>query len=235
MSVAVWACAPALADSVLDIQVLVQWGRGVWNSGEHEGCVRVTPNGDGTYDVRFYGYVPGEWGAMWNFTVGQSAARSPDLFLYGLFIFTNASPSAGTFSVGALLPGVSLAAPTELSGSVSGTLLDRNGNGATVSAPAGGSFYTAMIDGVEQKTLLDDPFSSSSGPYMVNAFGPAAFSGQAGPAVTQDLAIIHDFTLTGENDSITVSSSFVVAPEPAAVILLAVGLAGTCLRGRRRR
>jgi hypothetical protein len=226
-------CAPAMADNILDINVLVQWGRGTWNSAEHEGSVRVTPNGDGTYDVHFYGYVPGEWGAMWNFTVGQTAARSPDLFLYGLFIFTNASPSTGTFSVGAILPGVSAAAPTQLSGSVSGTLLDRNGNGATVRAPGGGSFYTAMIDGVPQKTLLDAPFSSASGPYMVNAFGPAAFSGQSGPAVTQGLAIVHYFSLRAHHDSITVSSSFVVTPEPAALVLLAVGLAGTVVLRRR--
>ncbi len=223
---------PARGDSVLDMEVLVQWSRGAWSSSDHPGSVKVTPNGDGTYGIRFYGYVPGEWAAMWNLTMNQAVARSPNLFVYGLFVFTNPSSTTNSFSVAAFLPGVNLAAPTEMSGSISGTILDRNGDGAAVSAPGGGSVYTAMIDGVPQKTLLDAPFSSSAGANAVNAFGPASFTNELGPQVTQSLAIMHDFTLTG-SDSLTVSSSFLVTPEPAAALLVAVGL--VALLGKRRR
>lgn len=222
------ACAPALAESVLDIGVLVQWGRGTWNSNEHAGSVRVTPNGDGTYTVKVYAYVPGEFSAMWNMVM------DPDPFLYGLFSFTNQSASTGTFQVVVDLPGVDLPVATEMSGSIAGTVLDRNGDGATLSAPAGGAVYTAMIDGNDQQTLLQHAYSCSAGSYAANAFGPASFSNVAGPPVTQSLAIMHNFTLTA-GDSTTMSSSFVVTPEPTAALLLATALGAVLVRGRNRR
>jgi hypothetical protein len=187
----------------------------------------VVSNPDGTYSVKFYGYVPGQWSALWNLTI------DPDPFVQGLFVFTNQSQSFGSFVITADCPGVSLPGPTDMSGSIAGTLLDRDGDGATVSAPAEGALYTALIDGDPARTLLDDPFTVSAGQYEANAFGPASFSHEVGPAVTQALYLRHAFLLTG-NDSISVSSSFVVTPEPTGLCLIGMILVPFLLRGRLR-
>jgi hypothetical protein len=226
--VVVMLCAPAAAENILNIDVLVQWGRSVWHSDDHAGSVRVTPNGDGTYTVKFYGYVPGQWSAMWNLTA------DPDPVLDGLFTFTNYSTLPGRFQVIVDMPGVNIPTATAMSGSIAGTILDRNGDGATVSAPIGSAIYGAMIDGTTVRKLLPEGASCWAPSHAANAFGPQTFTNEVGPPVTQGLAILHDFILT-PGDSITIASSFVVTPEPAGVLLVAVGLAWAFSRGRRRR
>jgi hypothetical protein len=182
---------------------------------------------DGTYNIQFYGYVPGQWSALGSWTV------DPDPFIAGLFAFTNQTANTSTFQIVVDLPGVYLAGPTYMSGSIAGTVLDRNGNGATLAAPAGGAIYSAQIDGVTQHTLVNSPSFASAGPYEANAFGPESFSHVVGPAVTQSLAIIHNFSLTG-GDSTTMSSTFLVTPEPAT-ILLSFLVVGSLLPHRRTR
>ena len=222
------ACGTSVfAESILDVGVLVSWNRQSWNSESHPGSIRVSTLPDGTYFIQFYGYVPGQWSALGSWTV------DPDPFVGGSFSFTNQSLITDTFQIVVDLPGVSLPGPTDMSGSIAGTLLDRNGNGATLAAPANGAIYSAQIDGITQHTLVNAPSSVSAGPYEANAFGPESFHHLAGPAVTQSLAIVHEFSLTA-GDSTTMSTSFLVTPEPATVLLSLLVLGSLTHRRRTR-
>jgi hypothetical protein len=200
------------ASGIDDFQIVISCDREVWSSANHPGSITTTSNGDGTYSVRFYGRVPGEWTARFVLTV------DPDPFVYGLFAVMNDTSTTKNFQAMVVEPAAYLAGPTTMSGSISGTVLDRNGDGATLATLAGAPMYTAMIDGVSQQTLVPDYSSCVAGAYMTNAFGPASFNGLTGPAVNQDLAILHQFSLSA-GDGATISSSFYVVPEPATALL----------------
>jgi hypothetical protein len=128
--------------------------------------------------------------------------------------------------------------PTLSGGSISGTVSDGDGNGATLSAFGGSSIYTAQIDGSNTATLYDDPTSISALPFDTAAISEAIFGAPVpnqlgGPALVS-IGIVLDFVLT-QFDSATFTSEHEVipVPEPRTAALLAIGCA--LLAGARRR
>lgn len=176
----------------------------------------------------------GNWGLGWSMLV------NPDPFIVANIAVTNNSLMTQTFSISVLSPLDTTNFPFIcIGGSVVGSVSDGNGDGATLSSPAGGSLYSAIVDNNTVGTLLDDPFSVSAGSYLSAGVGPATFGAPIPSQVvatqaTTNFGITLTFTLTA-GDTASFTSIFVVEgciPGPASLALLAVaGMAGS----RRRR
>jgi len=173
-----------------------------------------------------------------NFNLGWSMLVNPDPFVIANLVVTNTTLVTQTYSLSVVLP-TTLLANACIGGSISGSVTDLNGNGATLAAPANGGIYSALIDGSPVMQLLTDPFSVSTGNWQSATVGPASFGNPIpsmpyAPGVANSIGINITFTLSA-GDSATFTSIFVVEeciPAPAALALFGLaGLAGT----RRRR
>jgi len=174
----------------------------------------------------------GGWGLGWNLLV------NPDPFIIANLVVTNNSLMTETFELTVTMPiGMAFPFGTLIGGSVTGSLTDLNGNGATLGSVAGDSLYTALLDGVAVATLLDGPFSVSAGNFESQIVGPASFGepipSEIGPAVMNTMAIRLRFTLSA-GDAASFTSIFVVEDIPAPGVLALFVLAGAAGRRRRR-
>jgi hypothetical protein len=149
----------------------------------------------------------------------------------------NNSASTQTFSFSFLLPVFSTITNPVMNGSIAGTVTDRNGNDATISAVTGESLHTARIDGVIEHTLLDFPFSQSAGGALqTSSFGPTTFGIPTPIAASQNadstIEFAVKFNLTA-GDAATFSGRFEVVqgPPPNVVPLPMAAWAGMALIG----
>jgi hypothetical protein len=151
------------------------------------------------------------------------------------YVVTNTSNATQTFTITDNIA-ANVGGPTFISGSVTGTVTDLNGNGATVAtSPAGSSIYSALIDLGTVRTLMDPGFSFSAGNFLSATGGPQSFALEPSIAVTAFIGITLTFTLTA-GDSASFTSIFTVVPIPAPGAAVALcGLAGSVALGRRRR
>jgi len=176
--------------------------------------------------------LTGLWDAQWDWTF------NPDPFVTNNFTLTNLSGSTQTFTITSIANILPIGPASLTSGSIDGSITDIPlYGGATISTVSGNALYTALIDGSTYQTLLDDPFSvtvpgSSGGSADV---GPASFSNLLGPAITNDIGIRIQFSLT-PGDSVSFTSVFSVAavPVPAAIWLFGSGLVGLIVIARTR-
>jgi hypothetical protein len=125
-----------------------------------------------------------------------------------------------------------------MSGSVSATVTDLNGNGATLGAVNGLAMYTATVNDIAVRTLWQ-PFSAFNvGQFLSQSTAPGAFANEVipGGSTTSDalLGISLRFTLSA-GDTVSFASTFTVSnvPGPGAMALLAVS--GATGAGRRRK
>jgi hypothetical protein len=197
----------------------------------------VWANGNGTFSYS------GQKTANGSHKLGWSMIVNPDPFVIANFVVSNTSAVTQTFTLTVTLPLGGVVGPfSEIGGSVTGSVTDLNGNGATLATAAGTPIYQALADGNIAGTLLNDPTSVSTGAFGSAVVGPAQF-GDGGPggipslpyvAINTDIAITLTFTLTA-GDSASFTSIFAVEasniPAPGALAL--VGIAG--LVGSRRR
>lgn len=177
------------------------------------------------------------------FVVSWGLLVNPDPFIVGNLVVTNTSNSTQTFFLDVALPINMAMNSTLVGGSVTGTVTDLTGDGATVAAISGqDSIYRALtdVDGGFNGNLagaLLTGASATAGQFQSKTIGPADFGApipnQPYGAVTTNIAIRLAFTLTA-GDSASFTSLFVVVPAPGALALVAVGgLVG--VGGRRRR
>jgi hypothetical protein len=134
------------------------------------------------------------------------------------------------------LPITSIAGPTTQNGSLAGSVADGfEGDGATLSAPAGESLYTARIDGVDVATLYDDPSSFSAPPFDIGDIPATSFGPNVGGPALSDIELELDFFLTSF-DGAQITSAFQVeeVPEPATGAMVGIGLALLAARRRSR-
>jgi len=158
---------------------------------------------------------------------------NPDPFIIANVVYTNISSGTQNVTLEFVLP-IGMAMPSTLiGGSVSGSLTDVNGDGATFASLGGGSAYQALADGSVAAGMLTG-VNVNAGPFGSSLIGPESFGtpipSQPYGAINTDMAIRYEFSLTA-GDSVSLAGSFVAVPAPGAVALL--GIAG--LVGRRRR
>lgn len=151
------------------------------------------------------------------------------------YVVTNTSNATQTFTITANNL-ASVAGPTLISGSITGTVTDLNGNGATVAAVNGGSIYTALVDlFTPVRTLMSAPFGFSAGNFLSGIGGPQSFALEPSIQVNSFIGITLQFTLTA-GDSASFTSIFTVVPIPAPGAVVALGgLLCPVVLGRRRR
>jgi hypothetical protein len=170
-------------------------------------------------------------GVSWNMSL------DPDPTVSNTIALTNNTASTQTYIVTVTLPVSAISSPIVIGGSVSGSITDLTGNGATVARPSGYAIYTALIDGSSVATL--NPFTSFSvGSFLSGSPPPGSF-GTPIPSqltflpVNSSIGIQLAFTLT-PGDSASFTSVFVAqAPEPGTVLLL-LAAAGGVMAARRR-
>jgi hypothetical protein len=180
--------------------------------------------------------TPGQpkWNLGWSMTV------NPDPFVIANIVVTNNSALTQTFTLTVTLPIGAIVPASLTGGSVTGTVTDLNGDGATVSTTAAGDpIYMSKIDGGDYIPLLLGGSSASAGSFLSNVIGPASFGGPVipsllGPAVNATIGITLKFDLTA-GDSASFTSIFVVEPIPGPAGLALIGVAGLVGVGRRRR
>ena len=171
--------------------------------------------------------------------LGLGTAASADVVTVSVSqTFYNSSSSARSYSFYQYANVASGAAASVMSGSVTATVTDLNGNGATLGAVNGLAIYTATVNDVAVRTLWQ-PFSSFNvGQFLSQSTIPGAFVNELMPGgVTASdalLGIALKFTLSA-GDTVSFASTFTVntLPTPGALALLAVS--GATGIGRRRR
>jgi len=151
------------------------------------------------------------------------------------FVVTNTGAVENEYTFNAFSAPFSLAGPLTMSGSITGTVTDLNGNTATVNPSAQGAFiYTALIGGVAQKSLMDTGFGA--GQFLSGNGGPVEFFNEntnVGSVNNQQLQIQIKFKLSA-GDTASFTSIFTVVPAPGALVAMA-GLIGSGAMFRRRR
>lgn len=161
-------------------------------------------------------------------------AFDPDPNVVLFFAIQNTLATDQTFTLSAVVPVVPIGPGLIINGSVSGSLTDTAGDGATLADATGAPLYAAIIDGAPVRTLLDAPQSfttTTSATIGPAEFLPEAFAGAAATFI----ALQMQFTLSpGDLASFTAVFNVVPVPEPGTMVLLASGIAGIAAWGRRR-
>ena len=152
--------------------------------------------------------------------------------------FFNSSGSARTYTYYQYANVAGGAGASVMSGSVTATVTDLNGNGAVLGAVGSLPIYTATINDVAMRTLWQ-PFSNFNvGQFLSQSTAPGAFANEVipGGSASSDalLGIVLKFTLSA-GDTVSFASTFTVSnvPGPGAMALLAVS--GATGAGRRRK
>lgn len=150
--------------------------------------------------------------------------------------FYNMSASSRTYTYYQYAPVSGDSGGNVMNGSITTTLTDLNGNGATLSTnPAGAAIYTATINDVAVQTLWNSQFGFAVGQFLSGATVPASFTNvpmPAGVPADGNAGVVLRFTLSA-GDAVSFAYTFNVVPGPGALALLAC--AGCATNGRRRK
>lgn len=192
-------------------------------------------------------YTPTTYGGTWvldapyvgtNSTIESwGSSYDTDPFVTQNFVVTNNSGFTQTYVFTVTSPVVPQTPATLMNGSVGLTIT----NTASPSADLddnGNAIYTALIDGVGVQTLFNPVYALSCTPAFCSDTDSADFGIPvpiAGPAALTSIGIRIQFDLSpGDSAGVTSVFNIVAIPEPVSGALLASGLLGLALAGRRR-
>jgi hypothetical protein len=222
------ATSPAFA---LPVEVYFSWGSGPSQNVTYDADdLGETANPNGTYSYHGDAAGPsGGWALSWDVTVKQ------DPFIDAGFVVTNNTDQTRTYQIVFTLPVVPITGSSRSGASVNATLTV-DGDGGTLGHSGTEPMFTTLLDGVPFLSLLNHdssltvPFAGGSTP--TELFGLPGLT-QPGPPVASTMGIQLLFTLT-PGDTASFTGRFeVVAPEPGTALLLASGLLGLVVMGRR--
>lgn len=150
--------------------------------------------------------------------------------------FQNTTSSAQTYEYFVALPITGQFPSPAISGSITATLIDLNGNGAllTQAAPAS-PVYSAMIAGNQVHSMWGNGFTLSTGAYGT-ATQPSQRFDNLPITVAQagDMMELRIRLTLSARDMVTIGTNFSVVPAPGALAALAcaAGFAGSTRRRR---
>src|SRR5262249_11494282 len=139
-----------------------------------------------------------------------------DPFVLNNILVTNTTASTQIFSVTVGLPTSPFAAPNQIKGNITTSVIEGGLDTATVASVPGNPIYKGQIDFNPVATLQNDPFSltTSTPPAASAAFGPTPNA----VTVTSNIGIQLIFSLT-PGDTASILSRFDVVPEPASALI----------------
>jgi MYXO-CTERM domain-containing protein len=192
----------------------------------------VSDLGGGTYN-----FAGSTTGTAFDFSWDVNANADP--FVDAAVSVTNNTGVTQTFTTFMVLNVSVSYAASMMNGSVAATLTNNDffGGSATLAAAPGRQVFGGYVDTANifadapTRTLWEDPFSFDAVGGLAQANDNTFFAPEAGGAVTTNIGILLEFTLSA-GDSATISGLFNVTPGPGGLAAFALfGLAGT----RRRR
>ena len=197
-------------------------------------------NGNGTFG--FVGTAEALTDSPIGFTLTWNLLASTRPFIIGNMVLTNTGTTTQDFFVDLVLPLSGTISHSYVGASVSASVTDLNGNGATLSSLEGDGMFAAItaFGGPSESragTLLTAA-TLSAGPSASASFLPASFGtpipSQLHGPVSENIAVKFRFSLTA-GDSAAFTSIFMVEAVPAPGAIAILGLAGLTASRRRRR
>lgn len=157
-----------------------------------------------------------------------ATSATPETIVFN-YVITNTSNSVQSVDISNSIAVSSYSGPITISGSITGTLTDLTGNGATLSTNSalGIAIYSAWVDNQANvvRTLMDPNYVFTfADPFLSGNFTPETFTGEVkAVSVTGVIGIRLAFDLS-PGDSVSFTSIFTIVPGPAALAALGMGI-----------
>lgn len=195
----------------------VSWGGNTWHAAANADSYTVQRNEDDI--IRITGsWTTSDWACEWDLEL------DPDPFIFNDFSIRNLTGNTQDFTIEVFLGATPVAAPSDISGSISGSIADFTGDGVELRDFNGAALYEALVDGVSARTLYSGAQAFDAGAGLTANIPTASYADEIGPAVIDSIGLRNSFTLSA-GDNAQMTSTFLIVPTPGAgALVLMAGL-----------